>query len=156
MTNDEKLLAIETKVDILLGRALAEEERRAASDKHNPFKLAAAGGKWTPAIPNTIDQVPRVGDIRAEKLARIKLPDGREFWAAIIQADNGDFYNEVTPFRAGDCKAVAGAFGLGFSFEPVPAGIQYLRKELGEWYLEKRPAPGCRVVKGSWKMEKIA
>lgn len=148
-----KVDSLEVKVDYLVGIAVAEAERKAASELNNPFNQAAA--PKPPAIPNTIEQVPRVGDIRAEKLAFITSQGGRPFWAAVIEGDNGDFYNEVEPYRSGDCKAVPGCFGLGFTFSRIPPGTQYLRKELGEWFLEQRPVPGCRAVKGSWDLTLI-
>lgn len=122
-------------------------------NKFGPFGMPDPSKPWAPAIPNTVDEAPRVGDIRAEKLGFLELPDGKKFWAAI----KGDFYSEVMPYKdTGGCdKSVEGCYGIDTSFHPIPDGSKFLRKELNEWYLEVRPAPNCRPKKGTWDLEPV-
>jgi len=84
---------------------------------------------------------------------RIRIGN-REFWAAA--KDEGRQYAEVVPGDPTHCKNVPGTFDLESSFHRTPEGAEILRKEYNEWYLEKRPAPKCRRVSGSWDLEPIS
>lgn len=150
MSYEERFKAIEERLAAL-------EKRRTPEGSLESGQTAFAGETekpWSPAIPNTIDQEPIVGNISAEKLGFLRLPDGREFWAA-VKPESGR-YAEIVPGDETHCKNVPGTFDVDTTFRPFPAGTEILRKEYNEWYLKVRPAPKCRRVSGSWDLEPIS
>lgn len=110
---------------------------------------------WTPPISNTINEVPVVANIIAQKLAYIELPNGHKLWAAIHVADNKTTYQEVVPPVADSCgkKPAEGYFSLASSPKDLPAGTKYLRKEWNAFYLEKFPPTNCHPITGTWELE---
>lgn len=154
MTIEERLAALEGRVEALEAAGKARADHKAASDAANPFNQPEA--VRPPAIPNGIEEVPRVGDIRAEKLACARFPDGVSRWIAVNDSDKSrPMYAEVVPGDPAHCKNVPGTYAIDTNFRDLPSGVVFLRKELNEWYLEKRPAPKCRPVKGTWDLEPI-
>lgn len=111
--------------------------------------------EWTPPIPNTIDEVPSVQNIIAEKLAYIELPNGHKLWAAIHEASNKTSYHEIVPPITDACgnKPAEGLFSLASSPKDLPAGTKYLRKEWNAYYLEKFPPTKCHPIAGTWELE---
>ncbi len=107
-------------------------------------------------IPNTIEQVPRVGDIGAMKLVFALFPDGVSRWIAVKGDERrGYWYSEVAPWKDGDCKAVAGTFSLTGTWRKLDTKVEFKRKALNEWYFEKRPVKGCVVNNeaNAWALE---
>jgi len=150
MSYEERFAAIEERVAAL-------EKRLSPAGSLESGSTAFAGEtekQWTPAIPIGMDVVPLVGNIAAEKLGFLRLPDGSEFWAA-VKPESGR-YAEIVPGDETHCKKVPGTFDVDTTFRPIPAGTEILRKEYNEWYLKVRPAPKCRRVSGSWDLEQIS
>jgi len=152
MSYEERFKAIEARLGTLEAAEKARADHKAASDAANPFIQSETARP--PAIPNGIDEVPLVGNIAAEKLGFLRLPDGSEFWAA-VKPESGR-YAEIVPGDETHCKNVPGTFDVDTAFRPIPAGTEILRKEYNEWYLKVRPAPKCRRVSGSWDLEPIS
>jgi len=123
-------------------------------DPNNPFNQPEY--VRPPAIPNTIDQVPRVGDIRAMKLAFALFPDGASRWIAVKGDERRGYrYSEVAPWKDGDCKVVAGTFSLTGTWAKLPEKARFLRKVLSAYYFEIRPVKGCAVNENldAWALE---
>ncbi len=155
MTIEDRLAALESKVEALEKRLSPEGSLE--SWKKLFGDESGTAPEWTPAIPNGPDEIPRVGDIAAEKLACIEKPDGKRLWVAIKGPDSSGriMYSEVVPGDAEHCKHVPGTFALSGSWFDVPAGTKFITKALGEWYLEKRPPKsGCVPVENSWELRK--
>jgi hypothetical protein len=110
---------------------------------------------WTPPISNTIDQVPVVADIRAEKLAYIKLSNGNKLWVVVHITDNKTSYQEVVPAVTDSCGRMpaAGYFSMASSPKDLPDDTEFLRREWNAYYLEKFPPTKCHPVAGTWEME---
>lgn len=155
MTIEERLAALESRVEAL-------EEQLSPEGRADAGKMLFGDGsgtesEWMPAISNDPNEIPRVGDIAAEKLACIEKPDGKRLWVAIKGPDSSGriIYSEVVPGDAEHCKHVPGTFALSGSWFDVPAGTKFITKALNEWYLEKRPPKsGCVPVENSWDLRK--
>lgn len=108
------------------------------------------------AIPNTIDEPPRVGDIRAMKLAGVLFSDGVFRWV-VIKGDErrGYRWTEVVPAKEGDCHAVTDTFAISGTWRKLGEKDEFKRKVLNEWYFEKRPVKGCVVNHdlNAWALE---
>jgi len=108
------------------------------------------------AIPNTIDQVPRVGDIRAMRLACVLFPDGVRRWI-VIKGDErrGYRWTEIVPPEDGDCKTVAGTYAISGTWRKLDEKAIFLRKVLSAYYFEIRPVKGCAVNENldAWALE---
>jgi len=151
MTIEERLAALESKVEALEKRLSPEGSLESGKKLFGNGSGTAA--QKAPAILNGIDEVPRVGNIRAEKLAYAEFPDGVSRWIAVNDSDkNRTMYAEVVPGDPAHCKNVPGTFDLEKSFHDLPEGVEYLFKALNPWYLEKHPEPGCCAKANSWEL----
>lgn len=111
-----------------------------------------------PAIPNTVDEVPRVGDIRAMKLACVLFPDGVTRWAALKGNEKQGYrWSEIVPQEEDDCKAVAGTYAISGTWAKLPEKARFLRKVLSAYYFEIRPVKGCAVNEdlNAWALEPV-